>query len=206
MRKSVELAIDVADAAAFLQVESRGQGFSPQTGRMIIRFENHVFYDRWGQNHPEQFQQHFQFNTQKPRTRGHQFRSDPKAPFAKVHTNQHREWEVFEFARALNEAAAIQSISMGAAQILGSNYATVGYSSPREMFDEMSRSMTGQVKALFSFIAKARGGAIVKALQEGDYIRAALIFNGKGQQEEYGAKLREASAAYKRVVSQSTDL
>lgn len=199
-QKAAELKIDVEDAAAFLKVESGGQGFSQQTGRMIIRFENHKFYALWGKQHGEQFLQHFQFNPNKHWT-GHLFRADSKAEFTPVHSSQQQEWTVFEFARGLNENAALQSISMGVAQILGSNYGVVGYSSPKEMFDDMSTSLTGQVDGLFRFIARVKKGVIIKALQQKDYTTAARYYNGKGKEAAYGEALSSASDAYVRILN-----
>jgi hypothetical protein len=197
--KSRELGIDVADAAAFLKVESGGEGFSSGTGRMIIRFENHQFYDLWGKNNREQFQQHFQFNAGTRRL-GHKFRSNPSEEFADVHTGQNREWEVLEFARNLNEETALQSISMGIAQILGKNYALVGYASAREMFDDMSGRLEAQTEGLFTYIARRRRGIIVRALQAKDYTLAARYYNGRGKEDLYGNRLRSAAEAYARVV------
>ena len=69
---AAQLAIDPATAVAVLTVESGGRAFDAN-GRMIIRFENHVFYDRWGKDNLAVYQQHFQFNAN-PRWTGHQWR------------------------------------------------------------------------------------------------------------------------------------
>lgn len=199
---SKELGIDIADAAAFLQVESRGQGFSPQTHKMIIRFENHLFYRFWGEHNPEQFADHFHFNAKKRQWLGHKFRADSKGKFEKVHSSQNREWAVFEFARTLDEESAIKSISMGAAQILGSNYRMLGYESAKEMFADMSGTLQVQIEGLFTYIKKRNKGVIIKALKAKDYTLAARYYNGSGQALLYGSKLKEASNAYTRVVGQ----
>jgi hypothetical protein len=198
-QKSNELGIDIADAAAFLKVESGGQGFSRQTGKMIIRFENHKFYDLWGRRNRQQFQEHFRFSSAK-RWLGHKFRADTSAEFREVHTSQSREWEVLEFARGLDEEAALQSISMGTAQVLGSNYGMLGYQSAKEMFMDMSGSLEAQTEGLFRYIARRSNGVIVRALQAKNYTLAARYYNGVGKQELYGRKLRAASEAYTRVV------
>ena len=112
-------------AVAVLGVESGGRGFAPD-GRMIIRFENHVFYDRWGASHAQTFDQHFQFRADK-RWLGHRWRPLPKGAWQEFHGNQNLEWKVFEFAKSLSRAAAMLSISMGGPQIMGFNYAAVGF-------------------------------------------------------------------------------
>ena len=198
-RKSAELGIAVADAAAFLKVESGGRGFG-RDGRMIIRFENHVFYNHWGENHAEQFRQHFQFNSRR-RWTGHKFRASASGEFAAFHGNQSREWAVLEFARTLDDEQAIQSISMGAAQVLGTNYRLLGYDSAREMFDDMSGSIDRQLDGLFSYIANRRRGIIVNALREHNYRLAARYYNGRGKEELYGNRIQAASQAYQRITS-----
>src|SRR5690606_24417407 len=102
-------------------------------------FENHIFYKYWGQHHPDQFQQHFSFDPQK-RWQKHQWRPSPQAPWSDFHGAQSREWEAFNFANALDGRAAKLSISMGAPQIMGFNYTTLGYGSVEEMFEAFSTS------------------------------------------------------------------
>ncbi len=97
--------VDTAAAVAVLCVESRGRGFGPY-GRMIIRFENHVFWRRWGKKHRDVFDAHFGFDTER-RWKNHVFRKSVQGRWTRFHGNQEQEWRVFEFARALNESAAM---------------------------------------------------------------------------------------------------
>ncbi|MFN8375271.1 MAG: N-acetylmuramidase domain-containing protein [Anaerolineae bacterium] len=203
-QKAAELGIMVADAAAFLKVESGGRGFDQESGRMIIRFENHLFYRNWGRSNRAAFDQHFRFNRGRGWT-GHQFRSGADGEFQSVHSGQESEWTTFEFARGLDAQAAMLSISMGNAQILGSNYRLVGYRSVQEMFDDMSGSLQAQTEGLFTFIARRRGGIIVTALQNHNYRLAARYYNGTGQEEAYGDRIREASVAYARVTTETAE-
>jgi len=53
--------LEPAAAVAVLCVESGGKGFADD-GRMVIRFENHVFWDKWGKVHADVFNAHFRFN------------------------------------------------------------------------------------------------------------------------------------------------
>ncbi len=123
--QSARLGIDPAVAVAVLMAESSGRAFGPD-GRMIIRFEPHVFRRECGQAQAERFAHHFQFNPETP-WQGHRWRPDPNATWREFHGNQHAEWEAFSFARSLHEEAAMRSISMGAPQIMGFNHATIGY-------------------------------------------------------------------------------
>ena len=68
------------------------------------------------------------------------------------HGNQNLEWQVFEFARNLNEPAAMRSISMGGPQIMGFNHSRIGYDSAREMFDTFQADIRYHVLGLFDFI------------------------------------------------------
>ena len=199
-RKSSELGIGVADAAAFLKVESGGEGFSRQTDLIKIRFENHVFYRLWGKNNLAEFQKHFRFNAQK-HWRGHRFRADSSSKFENVHSSQEREQEVLAFARTLDDELALQSISMGSAQILGTNYALAGYESASEMFEDMSESIDAQNEGLFSYIKRRRKGIIIRALQAKDYVVAARYYNGRGKEVLYGGRIKAASEAYQRILA-----
>src|SRR4029453_19547684 len=51
--------VDIAPSAAVavLCVESSGKGFVGN--RMVIRFENHVFWDQWGKREPETYNRFF---------------------------------------------------------------------------------------------------------------------------------------------------
>lgn len=69
---SEKVGIDVGCAIAVLCVESAGAGFGAD-GRMIIRFENHVFRREWGSRTFDRF---FQHETARP-WQGHLFRARP---------------------------------------------------------------------------------------------------------------------------------
>ena len=94
-RKASELGISASAAAAVLHVESGGRGFSGD-GRMIIRFENHVFWDEWGRANPTLYNTHFTHSSNQ-RWKGHKFRKSPNEPFESFHGMQGKEWEVLQF-------------------------------------------------------------------------------------------------------------
>ncbi|MGB7062943.1 MAG: N-acetylmuramidase domain-containing protein, partial [Candidatus Zixiibacteriota bacterium] len=109
---STILKIDPAVAVAILCVESSGRGFA-RDGRMIIRFENHIFWKFWGKSHPSDFLTHFKFDRRRPWC-GHQFRKSLKAKWVTFHRKgQAGEWGAFEFARPKRQRFAMYSISMG---------------------------------------------------------------------------------------------
>jgi hypothetical protein len=180
--------IEAACSIAVLCVESGGKGFG-KDGRMIIRFENHKFYRLYGKKRPDKFDPYFKFDSKK-KWLGHQFRSDASKPFEKLHVNQSKEWEAFEFARKLNSDAAMSSISMGAPQIMGFNYHAIGYDSVREMFDNFAQDIRFHILGLFDFV---RGAGTVSpmlhSLQLKDFTAFASRYNGSGQAAQYGERI-----------------
>ena len=192
--------ISPAAAVAVLCVESSGQGMT-DSGKLIIRFENHVFWDRWGKKNPDAFQARFTFDPVKRWTK-QQYRAQTTDPWKPLHdVGQGAEWGAFGVARALDETAAMQSISMGAPQIMGFNHAAIGYGSAKEMFDRFVADERYHVLALFDFV---KGGApssrMLDALRGGDYDRFATFYNGSGQAPAYGARIRAAAAAFEQIA------
>jgi LysM repeat protein len=194
------LGISTAAAAAVLKIESGGGGFA-NDGRMIIRFENHVFYDRWGKNNKATFDKHFQYNADK-RWQGHRFREGDTGDFVAAHQSQGQEWQILQLARGLSNDPALEAISMGAAQIMGFNYATEGYASVQEMFDQMSGAIKPQIVGMFTFIKNT--SLCINGLKEGDYVKFAKGYNGSGQAEAYGANIKAAADAWTKVTEGKT--
>jgi hypothetical protein len=179
------LGFSPAAAVAVLTAESSGDGFGPD-GRLKIRFENHVFYSRWGKNHKETFDKHFKFDPDQKWT-GHYWRSDPSLPWEHLHTRtlgQKGEWAVLEFARWLADEEALDSISMGAPQVMGFNSEKVGYDTALEMFEAWKMGDREQILGLFDFIRSSH--KMVRALRDKDYEAFAYRYNGSGQAKHYG--------------------
>jgi hypothetical protein len=196
---SERLDIARSGAVAVLCVESGGKGFV--NGRMVIRFENHVFWDRWGVGNPATFKQHFTFDSAK-RWTGHRYRVSLSDDWHTVHgVGQDAEWAAFAIARDLDETSAIRSISMGASQIMGFNHAAIGYDSARAMFDRFSTDERFHVLGLFDFV-KGPGttSATLEALRRSDYERFATGYNGAGNAMAYAGKIRSAATAFDNVV------
>jgi hypothetical protein len=91
------LSIPVNTVVAVIAAESGGNAFG-LNNRMIIRFENHIFYRYWGSQNQALFNQHFTFDANKT-WQGHTWRPRPEEPFQNFHGNQEQEWLVFSFAR-----------------------------------------------------------------------------------------------------------
>jgi uncharacterized protein YraI len=191
--------LDVACALAVLCVESSGKGFEQNNSdRMIIRFENHKFWKFWGKNNAQQYRQHFRYSSGKV-WRGHEWRREPSGEWHSFHGHQLNEWQIFEFARQLDEDAAILSISMGAPQIMGFHFERIGYQSKVEMFDAFAGSIQGQINGLFDFFSPK----MLQYLKDLDFEDFAGMYNGKGQKKVYGDKIQKHYAAFKKMMPNS---
>jgi hypothetical protein len=193
------LGVDPRTAIAVLMVESSGAGFAPD-GRLIIRFENHQFWDFWGKHDPSRFQRLFRFDANR-RWLAHQFRTTPTGTWRDVHENQDSEWKTLTFARTLDENAALRSISMGLAQIMGFNHPRLGYDDVRVMFDAMQADVRFQILGFFDFLrGDGTGSPLIDSLQRNRFAAFASLYNGLGKAAEYGAKLEAAREAVGRVL------
>ncbi|MGE0134968.1 MAG: LysM peptidoglycan-binding domain-containing protein [Dehalococcoidia bacterium] len=186
--------LDPAAIVAVLYTESGGRGSGPD-GRMVIRFENHLFRGFLGHERAAEFDAHFQFD---PGTvwQGHLF-CRPGGDWEPCHLSQAGEWEVLDFARSLDDAAALYSISMGIAQIMGFNHALVGYDNVHEMFERFSSDIRYQILGMFDFI-RGHGDTspMLEALRVRNYEAFATGYNGNGQAAFYGGLIRSAAAVF----------
>ncbi len=190
---SQRMGIDVACAVAVLCVESSGKGFEENNqGRMIIRFENHIFRKYWGRQFPQQFSTHFQYQSGQA-WKGHRWRSTDIDPWQSFHGNQVKEWQVYDFARSLDADAAMYSISMGLPQIMGFNYQRIGYPSVGNMFVAFSNDIAAQINGLFDFF----DDRMIRNLQSLDFVSFAGAYNGSGQKEKYGKWIDDHYRAFK---------
>ncbi len=183
---SARIGIDKAVAVAVIAVESGGSGMGPD-GRLIIRFENHLFWSFWGKANPAAYNQYFVFD-QNTSWKGHQYRLQPGGPWLNVHQNQNSEWAAFNLAATLAATAAKQSISMGLTQILGSNCRAIGYASPDAMFAAFAADEKFQLLGFFNFVKN--DPRQIAALQNRDYTGFARIYNGPGQPDFYGGLIK----------------
>lgn len=194
--QAAKLGAKPADLAAVLYVESSGRGFG-NDGRTIIRFENHIFDGKWGKKNKDAFATHFRYSTDK-RWEGHEWRKGEADEWQKFHGNQDREWAVLEFAKTLDESAALQSASFGAAQIMGFNHKAVGYDSAADMVKAFDSGIKPQLDACIAFIEAHP--ACADGLKAGDYVKFARGYNGAGKEEAYAKSIRAAAEAYAKVA------
>jgi hypothetical protein len=192
---SREIDIEADAAAAVLAIESSGTGMTSLGP--VIRFENHVFFNHWGETNVAEFDDHF-----RPRSGSsdHMWRRSTSDAFQTVHVGeQGSEWEVYEFARSLDPSAAVKSISMGLAQIMGFNFARIGYESAEQMLAAFSVPSTGvgaQIVGFFDFVETAD---LTAAIRAHDWDRFAIVYNGAPEGSE---KMRDYSGKMKAAYDQ----
>ncbi len=192
--------IDVGLAVAVIAVESGGRGLAAD-GRLIIRFENHIFWSQWGKDHPDAFNSLFAFNSATP-WQGHKYRLSSNAAWRDGHISQDAEWAALGVARALDDRAAKLSISMGLGQIMGFNFSAIGYASVEAMFDALSSDERLHVLSMFSFIQ--RNPALVQALQRNNLAEFARGYNGPGQMNFYAGLIAGVRDAFNSLASPRT--
>lgn len=182
--------LDVNVLGGFILVESSGSGLT--NGKVTIRFENHVFISNDGTRYKDVY---FTYNADKKWT-GHKYRKTKTGSWIECHKNgQTGENTVFDFAKTLNSTAAYKSISMGMGQIMGGNYSTCGYSSPKDMYDKFATGETEQIKAMVKFIVNTPN--LYKACKELDWDNMARYYNGAGNVSDYSPKLKNGYTYYK---------
>jgi hypothetical protein len=167
----------------------------------LLRFENHVFWEKWGQAHPDQFNQHFDYGSDKDAS-NHQFCesgnclpdewrtlhpiTDSK-PSVCSNTFQDRQYAALAVAeRIADRDTALKACSVGYPQIMGFNCNTVGYGSPSSMFDAFAAAERAQVLALFDYFrGRERNGE--------SSIKLASITGNETRDDDYWTDL---SAVY----------
>lgn len=109
-----------------------------------------------------------------------------------------REYDRLDEACVLNREAGLQSASWGKFQIMGFNYSLCGYSKLQDFINDMYRDEQGHLKAFTGFI-KAKP-SLLKAVQNGDFSKMALYYNGESAVPIYSRKLSDAYKAFKESV------
>jgi hypothetical protein len=170
---------------AFLMAESGGVVRAPD---MIVRFEPHIFrqrVERW------QFDEWFRVGAPEWNGEFHTVRL-ADGSWSTYHGNQGLEYYALEVALKINAHAAYESLAMGAGQIMGFHYATVGYASPQSMFDAYNHPDQGRFNQVVGFFAYCMSRDKMRlAMQALDYRKMAELYNGTGQVDLYAGIIRK---------------
>ncbi len=103
---------------------------------------------------------------------------------------------MLEFARSIDNEAALKSISMGAPQIMGCHHEQIGYPSAEAMFDAFSNDIEAQIRGFFDFFSRT----MVQRLQRQDFSSFAGLYNGSGQKQKYGSWIKQHYDALKQIA------
>ena len=151
-----EQPIDTAALLAIISVETPGQGFDANTGKILIQFE------------PVWFK-----------------KQAPYAPSGLWSVNkvdvQVKEWLAFNDAFKKNPDAAMQSTSIGLGQIMGFHFDRLGYKTVGAMWDDAKKGIEQQIKQLVTFILT--DDKLRYAIEHHNWTDVAEIYNGKGFRE-----------------------
>lgn len=181
-----KLGVQLACIKAVNRVESRGSGFMDD-GRVVILLERHIAYRR-------------------TKEAG----LDAPALAAKYPNliNQERggyaggpaEWARFENLRSVtSQAVAVEACSWGLFQVMGFNWADLGYASAADFKTAMMESEAQQLDAFVRFIEA--DPALLKALKSKKWADFARRYNGPAFAENcYDAKLAAAFDAAERLT------
>jgi len=187
-----DMELEEATALAVIAVESAGVGLID--GLPVIRFENHLFKKYIA---GDLFLQHFSYNPDQ-RWKDHKIRVNPADPWKTVHTgDQDDEYDALTLAATFNDEGAYKSISVGAAQILGSWHKRLCYQTAKAMF-EANKNEDQQIRDLFKFIRTGSDqhanpdGGLWKSAKERDWYTFAYQYNGPGKPDHYKAQLADA--------------
>lgn len=186
-----EYGLDVQLARAVIAVESSGHGFV--NGRLIMRFEPHVFLGYLSDADKYKFNAYFQVGA--PAWDGAQHRLSLHADgnYQTFHGNQDLEWRALEVAISINEGAAYQSASYGLGQIMGFNYGICGYANAQAMVEAFKTNETAQIRAMFEYFKNRQdrnGVSALSKLQGGDFVGFANLYNGPANASSYAVQIR----------------
>lgn len=171
-----ELNCDPVHIRALQIVESRDGGFDDE-GRIILRFEGHVFRKytdrRYDTSHP-----HLSY------------------PYNQMHSKRHG-YGVFSEAFALDPHAALMSTSWGMFQPMGFNFDELGYDSVNQMVEDLK---TGEKAQLMAFVRLIKHWGLddeLRRFQANDCRIIAARYNGAGYKEN---RYDEKMVAYAKTL------
>jgi len=151
------LRTNIPEIRAVAHVEGRGAGF--QAGRVIIRFEGHVFRRLTG----------------KKFDRSHPTLSHPYMLDCPYNGGQNNEYKRLAIAMQLDPEAAMQSCSWGMFQIMGYHYKVCGFKTIHAFVDAMKEGVGTQLQIFCKFLI-AQG--LDDELRDHRWAAFALRYNG----------------------------
>ncbi len=163
---SEEFGIPVTNIKKVVKVESGGQGFAKDTGKIIIQFE------------PSWFK-----------------RKSPYTPSGKWSLNkvekQIAEWTAFNDAFSKDPKSAMESTSVGLMQVMGFHWKLLGFKSVNAMWDYAKENEVNQLRLGLLFIKSNL--KMYNALKTGVWNIFAYYYNGAEYKKfNYAERLEKA--------------
>lgn len=168
--------MEVRLAKAFIDVESGAQPFGPD-GRVLIRFEAHIFRNQLQDN--TYWSKFFKVDPN-DNTKDQQWRFVDGGVWQPIHTGQQSsEYAAFEFAAKIHRAKAFNSISMGLGQIMGFNDGLLSYPSAEAMYNDFGHPQWGYYNQLVGFFAYIQNKpGMLDAVREKNFRQMSILYNG----------------------------
>jgi len=161
----------------FSEVESSGKGFLDD-GRCKIMFERHKFYKYIRDKNLRDLLASKEWDICKNEMRVNSRTKKPYHTAKDMYLGGAAEWKLFERALAYDPWAAMMSVSYGAGQVMGFNYAVAGFKTVEDFYQAMCYGgARGHLTAMVGFILG--NPTIHNALFVKDWKTAALGYNGE---------------------------
>ncbi len=176
-----EFGLEPAALLAIAEVESSGRTFAIVNGRPepLIRFEGHYF-DRLlsAQN--------------RARARAENLASPTAGAIANP-ASQAARWRLVEQASGIDREAALESVSWGLGQVMGSHWAWLGFAGIDDLVAEARLGAAGQARLMARYLDRS---GLTKAMAARDWEAVARGYNGPSYRKSaYHLKL---GAVYRR--------
>jgi len=155
--------------------ESNGKWTDPKTGKILIRFEPHVFAKYTAQKALKTTRKLTQDEIEK-------YGAKVLNPGMSIVTGrggragQAAEWDLLARAQAIDPESAVMSTSFGLGQIMGFNYKAAGFNTAQEMLAAFAGGAEGQVMGMMRFITA--NPKMARAIKEQDWPTFVRIYNG----------------------------
>lgn len=176
--------------------ESNGKWMDPKTGKILIRFEPHVFARLTAEKALNK-------KSRATKEEAEKYGAKVLNP-GMAHINDGRgriksqalEWETLAKAQAIDPERAVMATSFGLGQIMGSNYKAAGFNTAQEMLAAFTSGAEGQVMGMLRFITS--DAKMAKAIKEQDWPAFVAIYNrapaGTPNNNDYVKRVKEAMA------------
>lgn len=179
-----EAGLEPAALLAIAEVESGGRAFAIVAGRPepLIRFEGHYF-DRLIDAEKRA----------KARAAG---LASPTMGAVKNPASQAARWRLLEDAMAIDRDAALQSVSWGIGQVMGSHWKELGYGSVDALVAEARSGVGGQIRLMARFLDHL---GLTEVIRARDWAAFARAYNGpRYRVYRYDSRIAAAHARYRR--------